>query len=164
MRLCLWSGSSFDEWFPSYHLILELIKAMLNAGHEVFLVQIQRSDGKMPKELQNQPNLHVTNVPQPATEKENFAKRYIKGCLLSQKPTVVSMDLDSDMTKKLSSVDQWTVVAPGDARAMADAILKYYKADSWDVKSKNAGTFLAELGPIENAEKYVKILEQIARK
>ena len=85
-------------------------------------------------------------------------------CLLSQKPTVVSMDLDSDMARRLRGVDQWTVVEPGDANAMAEAILEYYEADNWNVKSKGAGKFLAELGPVENAAKYVRILEQIARK
>lgn len=397
MRICVWSGSSFEEWYSSFHLMLELIKIMLTAGHEVFLVQVQRADGKMPEDLQGQGNLHVINIPQSTTEKGNFAKRYVKGfqyyresgkkvraiqglnviflqsnnnaivpvniakkigvpvlynvqdvfpmdamvigklpkkhpafivcrwlqasaykradrvvtisedlaktirtegrcdvdviynwsyqndpydisdnqnhfltfngikredgfrvvyagnvgqmmenemivrsaailrdykdikfyiigegsdlekfksrvaeegltnvlfygfqpmeyaqdnycaadviinpvpkgviytcmpsktatCLLSQKPTVVSMDLDSDMAKRLSDIDQWTVISPGDAKAMADAILKYYKAEDWNVKSKNAGMFLANLGPIENAGKYVRILEQIARK
>lgn len=79
-------------------------------------------------------------------------------CLLSEQPTVVSMDLDSDMAKRLSEVDQWTVVAPGDAQAMADAIFSVYKNGSR--KSKNAAHFLAELGPVENAKQYVRILEE----
>ena len=70
------------------------------------------------------------------------------------------MDLDSDMAKRLSTVDQWTVVAPGDAQAMADGILKVYSNGSR--KSKNAAQFLAELGPVENAKQYVKILEDAA--
>ena len=79
-------------------------------------------------------------------------------CLLSEQPTVVSMDLDSDMAKKLNTVDQWTVVAPGDAQAMADAILRVYRKGSQ--KSKNAAQFLAKLGPVENAKQYVRILEE----
>lgn len=80
-------------------------------------------------------------------------------CLLSEKPTVVSMDLDSDMAKKLSTVDQWMVVAPGDARAMAEAVMKVYKQGQR--KSKNAADFLRELGPVENAKKYVEQLEKM---
>lgn len=70
------------------------------------------------------------------------------------------MDLDSDMAKKLSQVDLWTVVAPGDAKAMADAILKQYQSGTWDVYSQNAGEFMRSLGPVENAYQYVKILEE----
>ena len=79
-------------------------------------------------------------------------------CLLSEKPTVVSMDLDSDMAKKLSEVDQWFVVKPGDSNAMAEAIIKIYKTGSR--KSKNSAKFLQDLGPIENARKYVKVIEK----
>ena len=82
-------------------------------------------------------------------------------CLLSEQPTVVSMDLDSDMAKRLSEVDQWTVVAPGDTQAMADAILRVYKTGS--SKSRNAAQFLAELGPVENAKQYVRILEEASK-
>ena len=394
MNVCLWSGSSFEEWYSSYHLMLKLIQEIIAAGHDVYLVQVKRSDGKMPDELKKEPKLHVINITQEAAEKGNFALRYIKGfqyyrqsgkevaklpsidviflqsnnnaivpvniarklhipvvcnvqdifpidamvigklskkhpafvmaralqakaykratrvvtisedlaktireegrqdvdviynwsyqnepydipddknhflssnnikredgfrviyagnvgqmmenemivqsakilkdhkdikfyiigagsglkrlktrveeerldnilfygfqpmeyaqdnycaadvninpvpkgvlytcmpsktatCLLSQKPTVVSMDLDSDMAKRLSTVDQWTVVAPGDAQAMADAILKVYKRGSR--KSINAAQFLQELGPVENAKKYVRILEDVAK-
>lgn len=393
MNICLWSGSSFEEWYSSYHLMLKLIQEMIAAGHEVWLLQVQKKDGKMPAELENEQNLHVINVQQEQAEKSNFALRYLKGfqyykksgrklkeipridviflqsnnnaivpvnyarklhipvvynvqdifpidamvigklspkhpafiiaralqakaykkadrvvtisedlkktiqgegrqdvdviynwsyqnepynipeernhfllsnnirredgfrviyagnvgqmmegemivksakilsnhedikfyiigegsglkklkirveeeglknvmfyprqpmeyaqdnycaadvninpvpkgvmytcmpsktatCLLSEKPTVVSMDLDSDMAKRLSTVDQWTVVAPGDAQAMADGILKVYSNGSR--KSKNAAQFLAELGPVENAKQYVKILEDAA--
>ena len=83
-------------------------------------------------------------------------------CLLSEQPTVVSMDLDSDMARRLSEVDQWTVVAPGDAQAMADAILRVYENGSR--KSTNAARFLAELGPVENAKEYVRILEEASIK
>ena len=82
-------------------------------------------------------------------------------CLLSLKPTVVSVDLESDMAKKLSQVDLWTVVAAGDAKAMADAILKQYQSGNWEVYSQNAGEFMRSLGPVENAQKYVRILEKI---
>lgn len=89
-------------------------------------------------------------------------------CLLSQKPTVVSMDLESDMAQRLSKVDKWTVVAPGDARAMAEGILKYYNETDWksgeSVKSKDSAEFIAKLGPVENAYKYVRILEEVAEK
>lgn len=392
MNICLWSGSSFEEWYSSYHLMLKLIQEMIRAGHEVWLVQVQKSDGKMPDELRNEPKLHVINIPQKQAEKSNFALRYIKGfqyymqsgkrirglshvdviflqsnnnaivpvrlarklhipvvynvqdifpidamvigklsrkhpafivaralqakayqeatkvvtisedlkktiqqegrqdvdviynwsyqnepyhipdeenhflvshgiqredgfrvvyagnvgqmmesemivrsakmlsdyqdikfyiigegsglkrlkarvaeenlnnvlffgrqpmeyaqdnycaadvninpvpkgvmytcmpsktatCLLSEKPTVVSMDLESDMARRLSQVDQWTVVAPGDAQAMAEAILKVYQAGS--SRSSNAARFLQELGPVENARDYVRILEKV---
>lgn len=391
MNICLWSRSSFEEWYSSYHLMLKLIQEMIAAGHEVWLLQVQKKDGKMPDELRDEPKLHAINVPQEQAEKSNFALRYLKGfqyykqsgkmlkeiphidviflqsnnnaivpvnlarklhipvvynvqdifpidamvigklskshpafivaralqakayekadrvvtisedlkktiqgegrqdvdvvynwsyqnepynipdernhfllsnnihredgfrvvyagnvgqmmegemivqtakllstysdikfyiigegsglkklktrveeeglknvlfyprqpmeyaqdnycaadvninpvpkgvmytcmpsktatCLLSEKPTVISMDLDSDMAKRLSTVDQWTVVAPGDARAMADAILRVYRNGSR--RSKNAAKFLAELGPVENAKQYVRILEE----
>jgi colanic acid biosynthesis glycosyl transferase WcaI len=85
-------------------------------------------------------------------------------CLLSEKPTVVSMDLDSDMAKRLSTVDQWSVVAPEDDKAMAEAILKIYEVwkSGKSRKSRDAGEFLGKLGPVENAYKYVEILEEAA--
>ena len=83
-------------------------------------------------------------------------------CLLSQKPTVTAMDLDSDMAKKLSRVDLWTVVAAGDAQAMADAILERYRSRNWNVHSQNAADFMRRLGPVENAGQYVRILEDTA--
>lgn len=82
-------------------------------------------------------------------------------CLLSLKPTIVSMDLESDMAKKLSKVDLWKIVAPGDSRAMADAIKKIYEGGIWEQKSKNADVFMKELGPVENAYNYVRILEEV---
>lgn len=89
-------------------------------------------------------------------------------CLLSQKPTVVSMDLDSDMANRLSKVDQWTVVAPDDADAMAAAILKYYREIDWkhgeSKKSVDAGEFMSQLGPVENAYEYVRILEEATKR
>ena len=394
MNICLWSGSSFEEWYSSYHLMLKLIQEMISAGHEVWLLQVQKKDGRLPDELKDQPKLHVINVPQEQAEKSNFALRYLKGfqyykqsgkklkgiphidviflqsnnnaivpvnlarklhipvvynvqdifpidamvigklsknhpafiiarnlqaaaykkadrvvtisedlkktiqtegrqdvdviynwsyqnepynipdeqnhflisnnihredgfrvvyagnvgqmidvemivqsakilsdytnikffiigegsglkrlksrvegeglknvlfyprqpmeyaqdnycaadvninpvpkgvmytcmpsktatCLLSEKPTVVSMDLDSDMAQRLDKVDQWTVVAPGDAQAMATAILKVHQNGSQ--KSRNAAQFLAELGPLENAKQYVRILEEASK-
>ena len=394
MNICLWSGSSFEEWFTSYHLLDRLIKEMINAGHNVTLVQIQKSDGKLPDDLRDEPHLKVYNIVQKPASKSNFVLRYIKGfqyysksgkvikslsdidviflqsnnnaylpvkianklhipiiynvqdifpidamvigklskynpafivarslqdkaykkatrivtisedlkktiqnegrqdvdviynwsyqneaydipdeknhflisnniqrtdgfrvvyagnvgqmmdaemlvqtakklesykdivfyvigegsglkrlkarveelglnnvrffgrqpmeyaqdnycaadvninpvpkgvmytcmpsktatCLLSEKPTVVSMDLDSDMAKRLSTVDQWSVVAPGDSDSMANEILKIYKNGSR--RSNNAAKFLDELGPVENAKIYVKILEEAVR-
>lgn len=395
MNVCIWSSASFEKWYSSYHLMLELIKAVLVANHEVWLVQLKRFDGNMPKELNNNTKLHVINVSQEAVGKGNFILRYIKGfqyfkesgkeitklkdidviflqsnnnaivpvniarklnipivynvqdvfpidamvigklskihpayvtakylqskayqkatrvvtisedlaktireegrsdvdiiynwsyqnepynipdnknhflisnnikredgfrviyagnvgqmmenemivqtaiilrnyeeikfyiigtgsglnrlktrvreeklnnifffdfqpmeyaqdnycaadvninpvpkgviytcmpsktatCLLSEQPTVVSMDLDSDMAKKLETVDQWAVIAPGDASAMANAIMKVYKQGVH--KSKNAAAFLQNLGPVENSRLYVEILEEAARK
>lgn len=394
MNICLWSSSSFEEWYSSYHLILRIIQEMLDAGHEVWLIQKQIGDGKMPEELRYESKLHVINVPQNKVKKGNFVFRYINGyffyiksrkrikhingldviflqsnnnaitptsfanklgipivynvqdifpidamvigklsknhpafilsrtlqakaykkstrvitisedlkktlqsegcndvdviynwsyqnepymipdsmnhflnsngikredgfrviyagnvgqmmdsemlvqtaknlsvykdivfyvigegsglkrlkarvdelelknvrfygrqpmeyaqdnycaadvninpvpkgviytcmpsktatCLLSEKPTVVSIDLDSDMAQRLSNVDQWSVVEPGDSNAMAEEILKIYKNGSR--KSSNAAKFLAELGPVENARRYVQILEEVVK-
>ncbi len=394
MNICLWSGASFEEWYSSYHLMHRLIKEMINAGHNVTLVQMQKRDGKLPDDLKAESRLNVYNVIQKSAAKSNFVFRYIKGfqyysesgkvvkslsdidviflqsnnnayipvkianklnipvvynvqdvfpidamvigklsksnpafllarslqskaykkatrvvtisedlkktiqnegredvdviynwsyqndayvipdeknhflnsnsiqrkdgfrvvyagnvgqmmdaellvqtakklesykdiafyvigegsglnrlkarteelglknvrfygrqpieyaqdnycaadvninpvpkgviytcmpsktatCLLSEKPTVVSMDLDSDMAKRLSTVDQWSVVAPGDSVSMAEEILKIYKNGS--CKSDNAAKFLSELGPVENAKLYVKILEESVR-
>ena len=69
MNICLWSGASFEEWYSSYHLILKLIQEMLAAGHEVWLVQKQTLDGRMPEELKNEPKLHVINVLQKKVKK-----------------------------------------------------------------------------------------------
>ena len=394
MNICLWSGASFEEWYSSYHLMHRLIREMINAGHNVSLVQVQKSDGRLPDDLKDEPRLKVYNVIQKPAAKSNFVFRYIKGfqyysesgkvvkslsdidviflqsnnnayipvkianklhipvvynvqdifpidamvigklsksnpavvvarslqskaykkatrvvtisedlkktiqnegrqdvdviynwsyqneaydipdeknhflnsnsiqrkdgfrvvyagnvgqmmdsemlvqtakklesykdivfyvigegsglnrlkarteelglknvrfygrqpmeyaqdnycaadvninpvpkgviytcmpsktatCLLSEKPTVVSMDLDSDMAKRLSAVDQWSVVAPGDSDSMAEEILKVYKNGSR--MSDNAAEFLSELGPVENAKLYVKILEEAVR-
>lgn len=395
MNVCIWSSSSFEEWYSSYHLMLKLIQEIISAGHEVWLVQYQRKDGRLPEELVHEDRLHIINIYQKAIDRGDFIKRYIdsfyyfissgkeikklkdidviflqsnntaiipiifarrlhipilynvqdifpidalaigklskwhpafiiarklqakayekadrvvtisedlkktirdegrqdvdvvynwsyqnepynipdeenhfltsngirredgfrviyagnvgqmmesemivqvaklisgysdikfyiigegsglkelktrleeeelrnvlfyprqpmeyakdnycaadvninpvpKGviytcmpsktatCLLSEQPTVVSMDLESDMAKKLSSVDQWTVVASGNAKAMAAAILKVYEQGSR--KSKNAAQFLSELGPIENAKQYVRMLEETGKK
>ena len=83
-------------------------------------------------------------------------------CLLSRKPTVTAMDLESDMAKKLSQVDLWTVVASGDAKAMADAILERYRCENWNAYSQDAADFMRQLGPVENAGQYVRILEEAA--
>lgn len=83
-------------------------------------------------------------------------------CLLSRKPTVTAMDLESDMAKKLSQVDLWTVVASGDAKAMADAILERYRCENWNAYSQNAADFMRQLGPVENAGQYVRLLEETA--
>ncbi|MCQ2754263.1 MAG: glycosyltransferase family 4 protein [bacterium] len=85
-------------------------------------------------------------------------------CLLSRKPTVVSMDLDSDMAKKLSNIDKWTVVAPDDAVSFANAILDIYNNKNLDSYSNNSAQFLKSVAPVENADEYVKILEQTAKK
>ena len=69
MNICLWSGASFEEWYSSYHLMLKLIREMLAAGHEVWLLQIQKADGRMPEELKDEPRLHVVNIPQNPAEK-----------------------------------------------------------------------------------------------
>ncbi len=394
MNICLWSGASFEEWYSSYHLMHRLIREMINAGHNVSLVQVQKKDGRLPDDLRDEPRLKVYNVIQKPAAKSNFVFRYIKGfqyyfesgkivkslsdldviflqsnnnayipvkianklhipvvynvqdifpidamiigklsksnpsfivaralqakaykkatrvvtisedlkrtiqkegrndvdviynwsyqneaydisdeknhflisnniqrndgfrviyagnvgqmmdaemlvqtakklgsykdivfyvigegsglnrlkarteelglvnvrfygrqpmeyaqdnycaadvninpvpkgviftcmpsktatCLLSEKPTVVSMDLDSDMAKRLSTVDQWSVVSPGDSDSMANEILKIYNNGSR--RSDNAAKFLAELGPVENAKLYVKILEEALR-
>ncbi len=394
MNICLWSGASFEEWYSSYHLMHRLIREMINAGHNVSLVQVQKGDGRLPVDLRDEPHLKVYNVIQKPAAKSNFVFRYIKGfqyylesgkvvkslsdidviflqsnnnayipvkianklhipvvynvqdifpidamvigklskanpvfiltrllqskaykkaarvvtisedlkktiqnegrkdvdviynwsyqneaynipadknhflindnikrdtcfrvvyagnvgqmvdaemlvqtakklesykdivfyvigdgsglnrlkartkeiglinvrfygrqpmeyaqdnycaadvninpvpkgviytcmpsktatCLLSEKPTVVSMDLDSDMARRLNTVDQWSVVAPGDSDSMAEEILKVYKNGSR--KSNNAAKFLSELGPVENAKLYVKILEEEVR-
>ena len=77
------------------------------------------------------------------------------------------MDLNSDMAKRLSKVDQWTVVAPDDADAMAAAILKYYngtdRKHGESKKSIDAGEFMSKLGPVENAYEYVRIMEEEGR-
>lgn len=78
-------------------------------------------------------------------------------CLLSEKPTIVSMDLESDMAKKLTTVDQWTIIPPGNAEEMAKAIRKVYENGS--TRSKNAAQFLKKNGPVENAHKYIQIIE-----
>ena len=59
MNICIWSGCSFEEWYSSYHLMLEIIKRILASGHEVWLVQVKNSDGKLPSELTKERKLHV---------------------------------------------------------------------------------------------------------
>ncbi len=81
MNICLWSGASFEEWYSSYHLMHRLIKEMINAGHNVTLVQMQKNDGKLPDDLRNEPSLKVYNIIQKPASKSNFVLRYIKGYL-----------------------------------------------------------------------------------
>ena len=87
----------------------------------------------------------------------------INTALLCQKPTIVSIDLDSDMAIKLASVDKWCVISPGDSESMVQAILKYYNSSEWGNKSNNSSLFLNQLGSISNAEQYVHIIEEIVR-
>ena len=77
MNICLWSSSNFEQSYASYHIIKEIILAMLNSGHEVYLLQTQLDDGAMPPELQDQKNLHVVNVPWKLPAKTSFVKRYL---------------------------------------------------------------------------------------
>lgn len=83
-------------------------------------------------------------------------------CLLSRKPTIVSMDLNSDMAQKLKRVDLWTVVQPGDYKAMARGIIEYYRNRNKTRLSKDSAVFLSNLGPMENAQSYVEIIVDIA--
>ena len=79
MNICLWSGASFEEWYSSYHLMHRLIREMINAGHNVSLVQVQKSDGRLPDDLKDEPRLKVYNVIQKPAAKSNFVFRFIKG-------------------------------------------------------------------------------------
>lgn len=81
-------------------------------------------------------------------------------CMLSEKPTIVAMEKKSNMAQKLASVDKWFIVESGDAKAMADVIIKQYKSNNWNMYSNNSGEFIRELGPIENAYMYVNILKE----
>lgn len=76
MNICLWSGSSFEKWYSSYHLMEDLVLEVLKAGHELWLVQVQRGDGRLPSSFSEYNNLHVINIPQREPEKSNFIKRY----------------------------------------------------------------------------------------
>lgn len=81
-------------------------------------------------------------------------------CLLSRKATIVAMEKGSDMAQKLSIVDKWFVVEPGDSETMAEIIIKQYRSNNLDIYSNNSGEFMKKLGPIENAYKYVDILKE----
>ena len=81
MRICVWSDTSFESSYASYHLMRDIILAMIHEGHEVWLVQVQLSDGAIPKELEVQDNLHIVNIKQQTVKKNNFIKRYINNIL-----------------------------------------------------------------------------------
>lgn len=87
----------------------------------------------------------------------------INTCLLCQKPTVISMDLDSDMSKRLSGVDQWKVIEAGDYNEAVRAILEFYYLRESKLKSYNSVDFINKLGPIENANKYIEVIERMIR-
>ena len=78
MNVCMWSGSSFEQPYASYHLIEGMLNALLDAGHSVWLVQMQRSTGAMPASLIGRQNLHVVHIPWEDAEKTAFAKRFLR--------------------------------------------------------------------------------------
>lgn len=78
MNVCVWSGSSFEKPYASYHLMEGLLNALLDAGHRVWLVQMRRSTGAMPASLTGREGLNLVEIPWSDPEKTAFAKRYIR--------------------------------------------------------------------------------------
>lgn len=64
MRVLIWSYSSFQHNYSSYHLFENIIQALMEEGHEVVLVQ-KDFDGTvgMPASLRNNSSLFWVNIP-----------------------------------------------------------------------------------------------------
>lgn len=78
MKICMWTGSSFEQPYASYHLMEGVLNALLDAGHQVWLVQMRRADGRLPDSVKGKAGLHVVEIPWSEPEKTAFAKRYLR--------------------------------------------------------------------------------------
>lgn len=78
MNICMWTGSSFERSYASYHLMEGILNALLDRGHQVWLVQMRRSDGRLPDSVKGKAGLHVVEIPWQEPEKTAFAKRYLR--------------------------------------------------------------------------------------
>ena len=78
MKICMWTGSSFERSYASYHLMEGILNALLDRGHQVWLVQMRRSDGRLPDSVKGKAGLHVVEIPWQEPEKTAFAKRYLR--------------------------------------------------------------------------------------
>lgn len=77
MNICVWSGSSFEKPYASYHLMENIILSFLEEGHQVWLIQGKWSNGQIPDSLKEKENFNVINISQKSIQKNNFIGRYI---------------------------------------------------------------------------------------
>ncbi len=78
MRVCVLSGSSFEQNYSSYHLMRDLLQKLLDDGHEVGLIQKCFSkNGCLPLELEGKTGLTVKDIPVKQAEKNNLIKRML---------------------------------------------------------------------------------------
>lgn len=82
--------------------------------------------------------------------------------LNAARPMVVAVEENSDYARILRKVDKCTVVDWNDNQGFTDAILKLYKS-KWKIKSENAIEVFKHLCSVDNAKKYVDILEELAQ-
>ena len=81
MKIMYLVDFGFDIPTGSNHLLLTMLDAFLNEGHEVHLVQ-SRSVGKypsIPTELEGRENFSCDIIEKPVVTKSNFVKRYLLG-------------------------------------------------------------------------------------
>ncbi len=78
LRVVIWSSYSFEKYYAEYHIMENRIKALLEAGHEVVLVQKCFEGGpKLPESLQGESHLHTIDISFTQPHKQSLMKRYI---------------------------------------------------------------------------------------
>ena len=78
LKVVIWSSYSFEKSYAEYHIMKDRIKALLDAGHEITLVQKSFNNGPtLPKSLQGKNNLHTFEIHFNQPQKQSLAKRYL---------------------------------------------------------------------------------------
>lgn len=84
MNICIWSSGNFEKNYSSFHLMKDIIKALLESEDEVWLIQRQFSDGSIPADLENE-RLHVVNIKRKEQKKSNYFGRLFEPMMFYKK-------------------------------------------------------------------------------
>lgn len=78
LTVLVWSSYSFEKTYAEYHIMKDRIKAFLDAGHEVVLLQKSFCNGeKLPEALQGKQHLRTIDIEFHQPDKSSLLKRYI---------------------------------------------------------------------------------------
>lgn len=79
MHVLVLSTSSFDKNYSSYHLMEDIIKSLLDAGHKVSLVQYAFvDDSKPPESLSRYDSFSCHSIRMDYEKTDGFVNRYVK--------------------------------------------------------------------------------------
>ena len=77
LKITIWSSYSFEKPYAEYHIMEDRIKALLEAGHEVVLVQKSFQGGaKLPDSIKEKDHLYTVDIPFNQPQKQSLLKRY----------------------------------------------------------------------------------------